>query len=144
MLIRKIDWQGLLDGFFTERRNMPFSYGSQDCALFACDAIQVMTAVDIAHEFRGEYRTRKSAMEAARRITGKPTIRAIVEHVTGNFTMPTIQTTMLQRGDVALIQRGTRDHSLGIVSLTGRMLIVPVKDGTTEVPLSLALTGWRV
>ena len=123
---------------------MPFAYGSQDCCLFACDAIRVMTRVDIAHEFRGEYSTRKGAMEAARRIAGKPSIRAIVDYVTTNFSMLEVKPTMLQRGDVALIRRSNRDHSLGIVSLTGRAIVVPTKDGTAEVALNLAVAGWHV
>ena len=144
MLQRKTEWAGALDAFFGERHASAFRYGQHDCALFACDAIFVMTGIDIAHEFRGRYKTRKAAMDAAKAVTGTASVLAIAKHVTTNFDMREIAPNMLQRGDVAMIRRGARDHSLGVVSLTGRTIIVPSATGTVEIALDLALTGWRV
>jgi len=66
-LKRYDDWASRLLALITERRSTPFAWGQHDCALFACDAVKVMTGVDPARGLRGKYR---SAMGAARALKG--------------------------------------------------------------------------
>ena len=143
MLNRKSNWHGALDTFFVERRAVKFSYGAQDCCLFACDAVAAMTGIDIAYRFRGTYTTRKGAMLAGKKIAGSASVKAICLFITNEFQMCEVHPRLLQRGDVAMIQRTVRDCSLGVVSLNGRSIVVPLADGTGEVSIEMAVRGWR-
>src|SRR5258708_4686376 len=49
------DWVVRLEAFIKERTAQPFKWGSQDCCLFAADAIEAITGVDLAADFRGKY-----------------------------------------------------------------------------------------
>jgi hypothetical protein len=144
MLTRLPDWQTRLQRFFVDHHSEGFEYGHLDCCLFACDAILAMTGTDIAEWFRGRYSTRKEAMVLVREFAGKATTLAVAERVTEANGMSKVEVLRLQRGDVALIKRGERDHSLGIVALNGTEIVTVSKDGLVRVPLNLALAGWRV
>jgi hypothetical protein len=119
-------------------------YGSLDCALFTCDAIEQMTGRDIAAWFRGRYQTRREAFELVREYTGRASLLAIVERVTRDNQMPEVGPLFLQRGDVALIRRGVGGFSLGIVNLNGLNIATVRKTGLAIAPMYLALRGWRV
>jgi hypothetical protein len=47
----------LSDGLL-EHQSDSFSYGRWDCCLFVCDAIRVMTGIDLAADYRGAYSSR--------------------------------------------------------------------------------------
>lgn len=49
------DWHDRLATYFAIVDETPFEWGTHDCALFAASAIQRMTGVDIAADFRGKY-----------------------------------------------------------------------------------------
>lgn len=63
-LPRHTDWPTRLATFVESRRYRPFAWGSNDCWLFAADAIVAMTGRDFGEAWRGTY---SSALEAARR-----------------------------------------------------------------------------
>lgn len=63
---RKPTWENDLADFIADRLNMPFEWGNHDCALFAADAVEAMTGIDPASDFRGNYTTQKTAREALR------------------------------------------------------------------------------
>ena len=65
-LTRLPGWQGALDRFLTAHRETRFQYGVWDCCLFACDAIEVMTGVDVAAQFRGRYHSRTTSANFGR------------------------------------------------------------------------------
>ncbi|MBD2842713.1 DUF6950 family protein [Erythrobacter rubeus] len=67
-MIRLPDWEDRLAQLLAERRFMPHDYGSNDCALFASDAVLAMTGVDPAHDFRGRYTTKIGSVRALRSI----------------------------------------------------------------------------
>lgn len=113
---------------------MPLVYGRSDCCLFVCNAIQAMTGVDVAAEFRGKY----STLAEARRFG---TVREIAERITAQFSMPEVPVLRAQRGDVVLIKR--RSYSLGLVDLSGRIAAL-TKDGLTRIPIESASKAWRV
>lgn len=141
-MTRKYDWQSALSAFLIEQDHRIFEYGKWDCCLFACDAVAVMTGVDVAADYRGGYTTRRQALQAIRARTGKRTVLAVAESVTAAFDMPTIRIALAQRGDVALLKRG-RDYSLGIVDLTGERIAVAAAEGLLRVPMQTAMTAWR-
>ena len=55
------DWEQRLYQFVEGRRLRPFHWGKHDCALFAADAVREMTGVDLAADYRGQYRTARVA-----------------------------------------------------------------------------------
>lgn len=137
------NWQSALDAFVRSHAREPFQYGSWDCCLFVCDAIQVMTGVDVAEPFRGKYSSRKEASAAVKKFAGSASVRAAVEKVTEVNGMKAIEPAFLQRGDVALVKRA-RDYSLALVSLTGMELLAVTDEGFARLPLSAAVKAWRV
>lgn len=54
-MTRVEDWPERLAAFIEQRRKMPFAWGSNDCALFAADAVCAITGVDLGEPFRGRY-----------------------------------------------------------------------------------------
>ena len=142
-LIRLPGWQGALDGFLTAHRETRFEYGAWDCCLFACDAIQVMTGVDVAVQFRGRYHSRTEALRAIRDYAGSPSVRAAAGRVTEAYAMPQVDILRARRGDVMLIRR-PRDYSLGIVALNGTDVITVTPQGLQRIGLLNAVCGWRV
>jgi hypothetical protein len=143
-MTRLPQWIERLEWFLSENRERRFEYGSFDCGLFVCDCIQAMTGVDVAADFRGRYHSREEAVSLIRKTTGGRSIHKIVEYVTAVNQMPLIPAEYLQRGDVALIRRPSRDHSLAIVAMNGQELIVCNAKGLKSVPFAHAWLGWRV
>lgn len=109
-----------------------------------CDAILAMTGVDVATAFRDKYSTRKEAYAALKEYAGTASVRAIAWRITNENNMQAVTPLMAQRGDVALIRRGERDFSLGIIGLNGTEIIALQAKGLFRVPLSMAVQCWRV
>lgn len=59
-LQRAHDWPEQLAAYIDERRQMPFAWGTNDCALFSADFVLRITGVDLAEGRRG-YRTERIA-----------------------------------------------------------------------------------
>lgn len=142
-MIRKPDWQSALSAYLAEHEKTRFRYGQWDCCLFACDAIQAMTGVDVAAYYRGAYRDRRGALRAIAERTGVASIRCVAHSVTEIYEMPKRPISTAQRGDVVLLERG-RDYSLGIVDLTGSKIAVAAAVGLLRIPLQSAVCAWQV
>ncbi len=69
-----------LHAFLLARARAPFVWGANDCALFAADAIEAMTGVDIASDFRGRYHDEASAQALIHSITGGSTVADATAH----------------------------------------------------------------
>lgn len=52
---RLLDWQARLLDYITRHFRSKLVYGEMDCALFAAGAVEAMTGVDLASEYRGAY-----------------------------------------------------------------------------------------
>ena len=119
MLTKHKHWHThAFDPFLRERAEMPFAWGSNDCALFAADAILANTGIDIADDFRGKYTTQLGALKTIREVTGGTSIadaaaccaakHGLVEH---EYPL------MAKRGDLVVIDNaGTL--IAGVVHLT--------------------------
>ncbi len=103
-----------------------------------------MTGVDPAAPFRGNYRTRAEAFAAVKAYCGKASLRALVAQVTMEHNMMEMFPTRLGRGDLAMVRRGKREVSLGIISLNGRTVEVVTPKGLQQVSTSFIVKGWRV
>lgn len=136
------DWQERLSRFFALYRNRPFRYGDWDCCLFAADAIQVMTGTDIAAEYRGKYQSRRTGYDLLKAHFGKPSVRAFAEQIATKHGLQQVTSSYARRGDMVLIPRA-RDYSLGIVSLTGKEIVVLRSRTLMTIPLAYGLLAWH-
>jgi len=129
----------------------PFAWGTNDCALFAADAIQAFTDVDIAKDFRGKYSTEAGAFALIRSVTGKgadlaTAVGDAAEYCAvkaGLVEWPNPK--FAQRGDLIVIEESGRLIA-GIVGLTGRHGISVGESGLLRLTFSEApwKRAWHV
>ncbi len=141
--ILRIDgWEGALDAFMQSRSRPAFSWGANDCCLFACDAVLVMTGVDIARGFRDTYATGLQARRAMAKLEAA-TVGELADVFAARFGIREVPTAFAQRGDVALLDRELGE-SLGIVTLCGTGIWAPGEKSIVEVPFREARRAWRI
>ena len=56
------DTRQAADALIAERRLMPFARGTNDCCMFAADAVLAMTGRDLAADWRGTYSDDRGAL----------------------------------------------------------------------------------
>ncbi len=142
-MTRSVAWQADLSAFLSLNQYRKFEYGQWDCCLFVCDAIQVMTGVDVAEWFRGTYSNRPGAVRRLREFCGKASLLAVVREITRANQMTMCGVLQARRGDVVLVRRGCR-VSLGLVAMNGKDVIVASRKGLWRIPISEALRAWHV
>ncbi len=133
MTARLIDWPERLAEFVQSRRDTPFSWGGNDCCLFAADAVQAVTGTDPAADLRGTY---AAALDAARLVEELGGIEAIAAARLGDE----IPVLLARRGDVVAIDAGA-GISLGVC--IGAQAAVPAADGLAFLPIGQATRAWR-
>jgi hypothetical protein len=141
MLIRRSNWQTELDRFFTRVQYAKFQYGAADCCIFVADAVLAMTGTDLAGEFRGRYHSRREALDLCKSYSGARTVRSLA--VKAFQVLPEVPVSLAQRGDIVLVRRSS-DHSLGIISLSGRDIMALSSEGCSRLALSSAVRAWRI
>ena len=145
MLVRIPKWAGALDAYLRASQSRDFQYGNFDCCLFVADGIRAMTETDIAVRFRGEYASRRAALAAGDELCGGASIKAIVESVTEEYGMEEVRMSLARRGDmVAISRQNGRDLSLGLISLSGREILIAGKIGWGPIPIDRGARAWRV
>jgi hypothetical protein len=121
MMTRFDDWEMRLDTFIQKRMKTPFRWGSHDCAIFAYDAVLMMTGIDIAERFRGKYSNKSEADQEMIGIAGGG-LEEMVEFFAATHAMTEIERPFASRGDLALshVQTaiGLDLPSLGIVGMS--------------------------
>ena len=133
-MTRAPDWPERLAAFIEARRARAFSWGENDCALFAADWVLECTGTDPAASLRGTYQT---AAEAARIVHAQGGLATIADTVLVRWLLPR----MAGRGDVALAENFGRE-SLCVVD--GLHLVGPGPAGVVFLPLDAALMAWKV
>jgi len=136
------DWAGLLDAFIASRRHARFEWGVNDCVLFACDAVLVMTGEDLARGFRDHYATLHGAAKAMRQF-GASSVGELADIMADRRDLRVLPPLFAQRGDVVLLDRELGE-SLGVVCLHGVEVWAPAEEGLAEIPLSEAIRAWRI
>lgn len=96
--MKKLNWQTEFLQMVGERATEPFVWGQNDCALFAADAVKIMTGTDYAEEFRGKYKTEAGA----KRQLAKASEDGLVGIL--NDKLEPIDPNLCQRGDVILFR----------------------------------------
>lgn len=127
-------WELALDAFLHARRNVPFVWGANDCALFAADAVQTITGHDPAPAGLRAHRTSKQALRALARHGG---LTGIATQALGQ-PRPASQACV---GDVVLLAVGKRDY---LAICNGATALGPSASGLVAVDMSAARMSWAV
>lgn len=131
--MRRYDWQIEFSSFVRERARRPFEWGSNDCCLFAADAVQAMTGVDHAAALRGY----TSAREAARVVAANGGLRKIASEALGAEISPLLAGV----GDLVLVENAGREL---LAICNGGTALAPGEEGTVVVSMESARAAWRV
>lgn len=132
-LTRLPDWQLRFAAFAQQRRDLPFKWGENDCALFAADAVLALTGKDPAAEMRG-YASALQAARAARKYGG---LAAAADAMLGLRVSPL----MAGVGDIVLLDMGNHE-ALGVCN--GSSLIGPGPNGIVAYGMGCAKAAWRI
>ena len=76
-----------LNIFLIEKSDVPFSWGTWDCCIFAADCVLVMTGEDRLKDFRGVYDGKYTAAKALREI-GSGTLTSTLQGHLGESIAP--------------------------------------------------------
>ncbi|MBS0427612.1 MAG: hypothetical protein JSR41_10040 [Proteobacteria bacterium] len=131
--MRTRNWQAALSTFIAERRSTPFAWGSNDCCLFAADAVHAMTGVDPAAELRGY----SSALDAARLVEARGGLARIAAGALGEPVAPVFASV----GDVVLIENEGREL---LALCNGTTALAPGELGLVVLGMDAAKAAWRV
>jgi cell wall-associated NlpC family hydrolase len=133
---RREDWPERLAAFIEAARARPFSWGANDCMLFAADAIAAMTDVDLAAGFRGAYADEAGANAVLAPYGG---IAGLLTAILG----PPLDTPALaQRGDVVIFPGESGDTAAVVTGSAAAVFLMPGR--LRSAPLALCRQAWRV
>lgn len=134
-LTRHADWPERLAAAIESARHEPYVLGQHDCLRLTCRCIEVMTGINFWPVFAG-YKTKAQALRIIAKIA--PSLGDAVTAVLGVQPQPV---RLSQRGDVLLYQ-DEEGHHLGVCC--GANMVLLAKQGLVFLPLSKALSSWRV
>lgn len=107
--MRVRDWRARLGRYLARAAHEPFAWGESDCALFAAGAVEAMTGVDPAADWRGHYTTERGAWRVLRRRGFESLADAVAA------AMPGIAPGEAREGDIAVIGEG-REATIGVIA----------------------------
>jgi hypothetical protein len=135
-LIRRThDWRGRLTAWLSTKARAPFAYGEHDCALFAAGAIEAMTGVDPAAEWRGRYSTWRGGLRVLRAAGINDQVAAVAALLTE------IPPSFAAAGDIAVVA-GEGGPALGVVQ--GEWIYVLRPEGLALVPFESASRAFEI
>ena len=144
--MRREGWELRLDDFIKSRQNERFQWGSHDCALFSCDAIWEITAIDVAYYFRDKYTTKDEAYQLLNQFAGGGLLET-VQKLSAEFDFDEIEMEFAGRGDWVLCNVPTVINeelpTLGIIGMSGMVHIA----GTRQLQIFEKTCGvkfWKV
>lgn len=127
---------------------MPFTWGANDCALFVADAVEAMTGVDIAEDFRG-YSDEAGAFDAIRRVTGAAadatvTVEHAAEYCASKYGLEECEFPLeARRGDMCTLEESGR-LILGLVHLNGAQIVTAGELELKGFPITRVGRAWHV
>lgn len=130
------DWPERLHEFLKGRSGAPFSWGRNDCVLFVADAVEVITGVDLAADFRDSY---DSAFGAAR-IMREEFDSVSVDQIAAQF-LPWCPTNRAGRGDVVAVET---DDGVALGICVGDHAACAGREGIYYMPRYTFAAAWRV
>ena len=130
--------------FLLSRATAPFQWGTNDCCLFAADAILATTGTDIADDFRGLYNDETSAFALIQSVTGGTTVADAAAHCAAKHGL--VENThplMAKRGDLVVIANG-ETFICGVIHLNGRHVVSVTEHGLVRLPITNVVRSWSV
>ena len=112
------DWEQRLHAFIDGRKTSPFAWGSNDCCLWAADAVLAMTGIDIADKFRGKYDSEASCMAMLKSL-GYSDIETMIRKELTSWQLTPVQPTFAHRGDLVMSMQANQP-ALCVVGLDGK------------------------
>lgn len=144
-ITRKPDWQSLLHHFIEGRKKQPFAWGTNDCALFAADAIHSFTGTDLGAGIRGTYTTEADAGNKMTSICGSADALALATHfAAASGYIAWSHVNFAQRGDLVVLANPDGSHSVGIVSLNGVHALFVTTSGLRRMRTRDCVAAWKV
>ena len=136
-LSRRPDWRPRLAGHITSARQYAFAWGTHDCAVFAADAVLVMTDVDPIAPWRGRCKDAASGRRILARGGG---LEAMVDKLFAD-----IPVALAQRGDWLLVPAAD-DSPAGLAVCDGMQAwgYMVGHDALSALPTAIALKAWRI
>jgi len=132
------------DDFLLARETMEFAWGTNDCALFAADAVEAITGVDIAEDFRGKYTTEKKAFALIAKLTKGTTVADAASYCAAKHELVEYEyPLMAKRGDLVVVEDDSRLIA-GVVHLSGRHVVAVGEGGLKRVPLTAIKKAWTI
>lgn len=132
------DWQTRLAALMASRRTTPFAWGTQDCCLFAADAVLAITGHDPAADLRHSYTT---AAGAARVLAAAGGVAGIAIRRAG----PVVPVALAQPGDIGLLKLDAADSAcrLALAVYGGSCWHAPGPAGLSSHPMTSIVRAWR-
>lgn len=138
--MRKENWPSILEQKILEDIETPFKWGESDCVLFPAKIAAAILDYDVFKKVEASLFQYDSEEEAAELIR-----EWFAGDMGGIFDMAfeRIPVKMAGRGDLVII-RLNEIESCGIIDGSGRRAACKSKNGILFVPLSKAISAWRV
>ena len=130
------NWQSRLADYLVAQQHAEFDWGTNDCCLFACNCVQVMTGIDPGAPYRNSYKTKIGAQRALKRLGGG-SIETAFNQVFG----PIKPRLNAGRGDIVLVNTEL-GPAAGI--LCGGAVWAVGLFGLVALPLSSIVGCWHV
>jgi hypothetical protein len=128
--MRLPDWKSRLLTYLQHAAARPFAFGTHDCALFVAGAVEAMTGVDPAAEYRGRYKTLNGGLRAIQRV-------GFEDHVSmACYLYEQIHPSLAAPGDIAVIDTA-EGVALGVVQGEG-IYVLHVTDRIGLLPMTAA------
>jgi len=133
--MKKQGFPEILAEFITERRLLPYVWGSNDCVLFAADWVVAVTDIDPLGDLRGTWHNEEEAMVALEAQGG------LVAAMDARF--PRKQKEFAQRGDIVMLKI-TADQQPSLAVCVGADAAAPGFEEMLLASMSKARIVWEV
>lgn len=141
VIIRQPRWEKRLTDYLTQVATRKFDRGSFDCVRFVAGAIQEMTGVDLAADFRHKYQTDAEAKKIIDD-AGPDGLHVLVDKVFTDAGFQKVDWKHAFRGDPCFFSSLTDFGGLGIC--VGAYALSPTKEGLRQKAMSGARTIWHI
>ena len=134
---KRVDnWGTLLNQYLIDRSLMPFSWGLNDCVMFAADWVELATGErKISYVYR-------DALADMRIVTDLGGLRAAVTSVMGD-PYPTAR--MADRGDIGILSLPYKDKTIDCLGvIKGVEVATPGETRVVYNPRSALIAAWKV
>lgn len=132
---RHDNWPRILEDFIESRRKTTFTWGVNDCCIFAANAVRLLTGQDFAADLRGTYKTKLGAARVLKKHGG-------IEGIMARTALSEQAVEFAQRGDVVQLGEGHK-ATLGVCVGSAAAFVNSI-GGLVLCPLNACSRAWRV